>query len=150
MRVAINAILIFSLSFCMSIYSAYNADCKPYSSKSKVTKKAEPVATTNYSNYYRDCPCFKSANELKDAIGSKTLPTSCMIDNTFSVLTGGLAKFTSRDSGTVFNCFFQDLSDKDKLVEVVTYGSQKDVAKMHLACNSVVREFANKYKLSCK
>lgn len=143
MKIVIKTILIFSLSFCANIFSAYDADCKPCPSKPKVTK----VATTHY---YRDCPCFKSANELRDAIGSKTLPTSCMVDNTFSVLTGGLAKFTSRDSGTVFNCFFQDLSDKDKLIEIVTYGSQKEVAKMHLACNSVVREFAKKYKLSCK
>lgn len=132
-------ILILSLGLMINITVADDCDCEP----PYYTKQTS-------SNYYGDCPCFNSSDELRDAIGDNKLPTSCMLNKTFTVLTGGVAKFTSRDSGTVFNCYFQNMADKDKLMQIVEYGKKEDVAKMHLACNNVVREFASKYKLSCK
>lgn len=128
------------LGFNISNLSAQSG-CEPrYKTQTKLLQ----------NNYYGECPCFNSAQELRDAIGDQSLPTSCMIDNTFGVLTGGPARFTTRDSGGVFNCFFENIKDNDQKRQIVEYDDNDRVYEMHKACNNIIKEFARNYGISCK
>lgn len=134
-------LLLTSSTYTLAQSNCYTSCCE---------QQIQQPKSLNPNNYYGDCPCFKSASELRDAIGDSVLPTSCMIDNTFGVLTGGPTRFTSRDSGGVFNCFFRNLNDNDQLTQIVEYDDNDKVYKMHMACNAVIREFARNYNLKCK
>lgn len=102
---------------------------------------------TNY--YYGDCPCIGTKDDLRRALGDKVIPTACVSDYEFSLLTGGPLTLTSEDYGNAYSCFFQNVTTDDKK-EVVEFADRDEIRRMHEACDRVIRQFARDYNLNCK
>lgn len=132
----LNTVILFS------IHSFAKSECG-----SEYNTKSYNNSNNNY--YYGDCPCIGTKEDLKQAIGDKAIPTACVSDSEYSLLIGGPISFTSEDYGNAYSCFFQNVDTNNKK-EVVKFADKDDIKKMHKACDTVIRQFAKDYNLTCK